>query len=826
MIVVSLDGAWELRKARSKDVVKAVVPGCVHTDLARAKVIEDPFVGDNEYRSAWVHETDWEYSREFEPDGDLLGADRVYLECDGLDTIADLTLNGQALGHVDNMYIRHRFDVTGKLTRGRNSLKIEFASPVNYAKPLTEKEPLMSPGDSIPGAIYTRKSPSQWGWDWGPKIPTSGIWRSIRLAGYKIGRIEDMRVRQTHRNSGQVTVSVEIAIEKFRRAACGVKVRLTHPPLYPPLAGGDTGGVEEQTCKSVSSSAKCSFSIAKPKLWWPNRYGGQPLYKIEAALVSGGEELHSFSRRIGLRTIAVDQSKDKHGKAFAFVVNGVPVFAKGANWVPADQFPSRITDARYRHLIASAAKANMNMLRVWGGGIYEDERFYDLCDEYGVLVWQDFMYSCSQYPVDKAYLENCRAEAEYNVIRLRNHACLALWCGNNEMEWFLHNGVGGERNEQWRKMYAKVFHDLLPSICATLDPDTFYWPSSPSNGMRKPFADPNGPAAGDCHYWEVWHARKPFTAYRELHHRFMSEFGLQSLPALDTVKSFARNEDLNMTSYVMECHQKNGAGNGLILHYLAHTFQFPRNFEMMCYVTQLVNAEAMRCGVEHWRRDRGRCMGTLYWQINDCYPVISGASLDYFGRWKALHYAAKRFYAPILLSVREDGASAEIHVTNDTVKPSRIEVKWSLETLDGTVLRKSKVKTRIEGEQDRLIAALDFSEELAGDAIRRAVLVTELVVNGKPAGLAMTSFVPSKHLELKRAKLTVEPKRDDDGAYVEVSSDVAARWVCLSVPKRDVIFSDNCFDLPAGRTITVRVESEIDDTDLAKIKAYSLRDSY
>lgn len=819
MFVQSLDGAWELRKSGSKEVTRALVPGCVHLDLMRAGAIEDPFKADNEYRSAWVHESDWEYSRSFEADDDLLGADRVYLECDGLDTLADVTLNGHILGHVDNMYVQHRFDVTDKLTPAENRLRIRFLSPVNYVKPLVEKDPLISPGDSIPGAIYTRKSPSQWGWDWGPQIPTSGIWRPIRLAAYKIGRIEDVRVRQSHRNSGQVTVSVEVAVEKFRRVATGVTVRLTHPD----------GKVEVQEIKSISSTAKCSFAIAKPKLWWPNGYGEQPLYTVEAVLKSSGEQLHSFTRRIGLRTISVDQSRDKHGKAFTFVVNGVPIFAKGADWIPADQFPSRITDEHYRHLVWSAAKANMNMLRVWGGGFYEDERFYDYCDEYGILVWQDFTYSCSQYPVDKAYLENCRKDAEYNVIRLRNRACIALWCGNNEMEMFLAGSgprSGGDRGEHFRKMYVKIFHDLLPSICSRLDPDRLYWPSSPSNGMHRPFHDPNGELAGDGHYWGVWFDREPFTAYRKLYHRFMSEFGFESMPALETVKSFASSEDLNMTSHVMECHQKNKAGNGLILDYMAQTFRFPKSFEMICYVSQLLQAEAMRYGVEHWRRNRGQCMGALYWQLNDCWPVISWSSIDYFGRWKALQYAAKRFNSPMLLSVREEGMGAEIHVTNDTTKPAKIEVRWSLEDLDGGVLRKSKVKTKIEGEEDRLITELDFADELAGDTIRQAVLVTELLVNGRPAGMAMTSFVPPKHLELKPSKISVEAMRDETGAYLEVSSEVAARWVCLSVPKNDVIFSDNYFDLPAGRVVTVRIESEIDDAALAKARAYSLRDSY
>ncbi len=391
MIVQSLDGNWELRKAGSKEAVKATVPGCVHTDLARAKVIEDPFLADNEYRSAWVHETDWEYSKSFEPANDLLGADRVYLECDGLDTIADVTLNGHILGHVDNMYVAHRFDVTDKLTPSKNKLRIKFSSPVNYARPLVEKEPLLSPGDSIPGSIYIRKSPSQWGWDWGPKIPTSGIWRSIRLAGYKIGRIADVRVRQAHRNSGQVTL--------IGRGRCReVQARGDRSDCAFGSPGRQGRGAGDQVGLVYRQVLVCHH---KPKLWWPNGYGDQPLYARGGACrrrlqrrprVGGVQRRRRVqgtrrigNRKVGLRTIKIDQSKDKHGKAFAFVVNGVPIFAKGANWIPADQFPSRITDEHYRHLIWSAAKANMNMLRVWGGGIYEDERFYDLCDEYGIL---------------------------------------------------------------------------------------------------------------------------------------------------------------------------------------------------------------------------------------------------------------------------------------------------------------------------------------------------------------------------------------------------------------------------------------------------------
>jgi beta-mannosidase len=611
-----------------------------------------------------------------------------------------------------------------------------------------------------------------------------------------------------------VTLNIEVGLEKFQRATCAVILRLTHPD----------GKVDEHAMKSGGERMKCSINIAGPKLWWPNGYGEQPLYGIEAVLTCDDKHLQTMTRRVGLRTISLEQRKDAHGRGFAFAVNGVRVFAKGANWVPADQFPSRIPDTRYQQLVSSAARANMNMLRVWGGGIYEDERFYDCCDEHGILVWQDFMFSCSLYPSDPAYLENVRRDAECNIIRLRDRACVALWCGNNEIEWFLSNGWDGERNEHRREQYKKIFHDLLPSIVSRLDPDRDYWPSSPYSG--KPFEDPNSQDFGDGHYWDVWHGRLPFASYRTQFHRFTSEFGFESLPAFETCKSFADGDDLNITSHVMECHQKNGAGNGLILHYLAQTFRFPKNFEMMCYVSQLLQAEAVRYGVEHWRRNRGRCMGTLYWQFNDCWPVCSWSSIDYFGRWKALHYYAKRFYAPVLLSVSEDGTKAALHVTNDTAKAARVEVRWSLESFDGTVLRKSKIKTRIEPATSKRLTRLDFTEELAGSNLRQTVLVHELLVNGKHSSLGMTSFVPTKHLYLPAAKIDIEVKSDEYGPYLEVSSPVVARFVYLWIPRQDVLFSDNFFDLPAGRTVKVRPESSVDDSALAKIKAYSVRESY
>ncbi len=817
MIMQTLDGAWRVSQAGSDDSFPAKTPGCIHLDLLNAKEIGDPFYGDNEYRIAWIARTDWVYTRTFVPDASLLGAEKIVLECDGLDTLCTLELNGEVIGCTDNMYIAHRFDVSGKLAAGENELRITFKSAVNYGEALMCKD-VVCPGDSIPGSVFVRKAPSQYGWDWGPKIPTSGIWRPIRLAGYSVSRIDDLRVEQTH-EAGRVTLNVTAELENYSSEVCSLSVRVIDPD-----------GTSRECPANVSSSiGECEVTIDSPKLWWPNGYGDQPLYQVEATLSYDGKTLDVAKRQIGLRTIELDQTPDQWGKRFAFVVNGVPVFCKGADWIPADQFPSRLTEEHYRHLIKSSVMANMNMLRIWGGGFYEDEVFYDLCDEYGILVWQDFMFACGHYPVDAPFLANVARETEAVVRRLRNRACMALWCGNNEMEWGVGSWWGGEGSDKRKADYPKIFHETIPSVVERVDPHIAYWPSSPSSGIENYCKlEPNDQNFGDGHYWDVWHGRKPFTAYREQFHRFMSEFGFESMPAIETVRTFAGEEDLNMTSYVMECHQKNGGGNGLILYYMAQTFRFPKDFEMMCYTSQLLQAEAMRYGVEHWRRNRNdlRCMGALYWQLNDCWPVSSWASIDYFGRWKATQYFARRFNESLHLSVCEEGKTAKVHVTNDLLAPVEVEIKWSLEKLDGTVLSSGAQTLTVAAELDTLAADLDFTSELSGDAVRETVLVCEMTAGGKPAGSSVTTFVPSKHVALPEVNIALETGTDAEGQFIRVTTDKTARYVCLAIPGRDVIFSDNYFDLAAGRTNTVRLLSEVEPEVLATAKVYSLRDSY
>ena len=476
--------------------------------------------------------------------------------------------------------------------------------------------------------------------------------------------------------------------------------------------------------------------------------------------------------------------------------------SKGSNWIPADSFPTRISHAQLDHLLGSAAAAHHNMLRIWGGGYYEDEYLYDLCDRLGILVWQDFMFACAIYPLnDQELLDTIHAEVIENVRRPRHRASLALWCGNNEIEtaWVSWDWDKPE-NADLKAGYDRFFHHLLPEWVAAEDSDTPYWPSSPSSGT--PFADPNGGTAGDIHQWVVWHALKPFSNYRETPARFVSEFGFQSLPCLPTIASYAAPEDWNMTSYIMEHHQKNLGGNGRIVTYLTEHFRMPRDFAALVYLSQLLQAEAMRVGVEHWRRDPA-CSGTLYWQLNDCWPVASWAGIDYFGRWKAMHYASRRFFAPLLLSIVDDGDRMDLFVTNDTLEPWAGKVRWSLETLHGEQVERGEQAVQVEVLSTTQVQSLDFAGRLTPEQRRATVLVAELWQGGERAQTAIATFAPSKHLALDNPQPGVEVAQDGEQMVIHLQAQSLARFVELALEGADVLFSDNYFDLPAGRSVSI-----------------------
>ncbi len=798
MFKQTLSGTWQFRQSGSREWLPATVPGGVHSDLLALGRIPDPFVADNEKKVQWVAESDWEYRRSFIMDAALSEEEHRILVCDGLDTLAEVTLNGRLLGKTDNMFRRWAWEVSDLLKDGQNDLRILFRAPVPYIKAKQADKLLLGGGD-IPGGPHLRKAPCQWGWDWGPKLPPIGIWKDIRLEGYRQAKLEDVHIRQLHAD-GKVTIHAEIQVSQWNRSDLQVTMMVTSPD-------GHVQTVKAAPNQVSDGSAICNLqsSILNPQLWWPNGFGRQPLYQVVVRLESGKTILDQHSFQVGLRTVELQREPDQWGESFTFVVNGVPIFIKGADWIPANSLPTRIGDAHLERLIGDAAAAHMNMLRVWGGGFYEEERFYDLCDRYGLLIWQDFVFACGIYPEDEDFAENVRVEAVENVRRLRHRASLALWCGNNEMEqgWvdWKWNDPDQPAIQSLKAGYDRMFHHLLPDVVAAEDPDRPYWPSSASSGI--PFANPNGQQRGDTHYWDVWHGRKPFSAYREQFPRFMSEFGFQALPPYKTILTYAEPKDQNMTSYIMEHHQRSGSGNGLMVSQMTDTFRMPKDFQSLVYLSMLLQAEGIRYGVEHWRRHRERVSGTLIWQLNDCWPVASWSSIDYFGRWKALHYAARKFYAPILLTVEDKADQMRMFVTNDTTKNWTGEVRWSLETLAGKRLDQGIENVSAAALAVTLVRSLDCNRKVKEENRREVVLVAELWKGGKFLARQLATFVPNKHLELAAPQIETEVSKAGQDLVIKIKTSCLARFVELELDGVDVVFTDNYFDLPAGQAATV-----------------------
>ena len=798
MRVQSLAGIWEFRQAGTEEWLPASVPGGVHTDLLALVRIPNPFVGDNEKRVQWVAECDWEYRTSFRCTNGLFLEDKVLLVCDGLDSLATVFLNGDELGHANNMFRQYQWEVKSFLhAESANDLLIKFSSPVKYITEMQTFRPLPGVPQAIAGGPHLRKAPWQFGWDWGPQLPPIGIWKDVRLEGFSEARIADTQIRQDHTN-GKVVLETRVSVERWGNVTLKAAICITTP---------DGGILKKEIAITTRDLVTANVPIPKPELWWPNGYGAQPLYQVEISLMrsdtSHTEPLDQKRFQVGLRTIELRQEEDQWGRSFVFMVNSVPILAKGSNWIPADSFPTRITDQSLEWLIHSASETHQNMLRVWGGGFYEDDRFYDLCDRYGILVWQEFIFSCSIYPLDiPDFLENIRVEVIENIRRLRHRACLALWCGNNEMEWgWVEWNWKGSEFQDLKAAYDRFFHQTLSAWCYSEDPDHSYWPSSPSSDT--PFYDPNGQRQGDSHYWDVWHGRKPFTSYRNQYPRFMSEFGFQALPPLTTIRTYADEADWNMTAYIMEQHQKNANGNSIMVGQMLDTFRLPKDFSSLVYLSMALQAEGIRYGVEHWRRHPDRVAGILYWQLNDCWPVASWSSLDYFGRWKALHYAARRFYTPILLSIEDIPPEQTVYVSNDLLHSWEGTVKWSLEMLDGEVQASGQAHVMVAPQAATKVCKLDFSDRVSDDNIRRLVFIAELWQGDQLISRQTAGFAPIKHLSLSDPAVRIELHREKGQLIADLTSQSLALWVEVSLTNIDVVFSDNYFSLPPGRTTRI-----------------------
>jgi beta-mannosidase len=783
---VSLNGEWRAAQVGATLKVPAQVPGCIHTDLLAAGKITDPYYRDNELKLQWIGEVDWLYSRSFTVPAALLKHDKVLLRCEGLDTFATVTLNGAEIGRTNNMFRTWEFDVKSALKAGRNTIEVRFDSTIPYIKEKEAQQHL--PGWNAPheiaGRAWVRKEPCNYGWDWGPVFITCGIWRSIELVAFDAARLTGARILQNHETPGQVTLDVTPEVET-RQGASAYNARVSV-------------SFEGKLVAQAETSTTAALTITAPQLWWPNNLGAQPLYEVKVELLGAdGAVTDTTTRRIGLRTLLLDRHPDQWGESFQFVVNGVPFFAKGGNWIPSDTFANAVTAERYRDLLMSVKTANMNMLRVWGGGIYELDVFYELCDELGICIWHDFMFACSTYPAfDEDFLRNVRAEAEDNVRRLRHHPSIALWCGNNELEQGLVGPAWTERQMSWED-YGKLFDQLLPEVTGALDPQRSYWPCSPHSplGDRVDF---NNPKWGDAHLWDVWHGRKPFEWYRTCEHRFNSEFGFQSFPEPKTVYGYTEPQDRNVTTYVMELHQRSGIGNTVIMQYMLDWFRLPNSFESTLWLSQILQGMAMKYAVEHWRRAMPRGMGTLYWQINDCWPVASWASIDYHGRWKALQYMASQFYAPILVSAVEDAkaGTVEIHLTNDLRQPSAGDVSWRVTTVDGKSLGRGKKAVSIDALTSAQVETVNVADLLQKHGPRQLLVWVEYTVKSKRVSTNFATFARPKHLELLDPEIGLQVESLGNNQFaVTLTAAKPALWAWLEAGDIEATFSDNFMHL-------------------------------
>ncbi len=805
---LDLSGNWEVARNQSEDWLPAIMPGCVHTDLLAAGKIPDPFFGDNERQVRWVGESDWIYRRRFDVPDDLLKHERVLLRCEGLDTLAVVKINGREIGSADNMFRIWEFDAKSALKPGRNTIEISFTSPLPYMKARQAGRTLFEwAGPHEPrGRAWVRKEPCNFGWDWGPVLITCGIWRNISLVAFDQARIEEVLILQDHSIAGKVGLQVEVKTDVVRTA-----------PLKAAIAVSQNGKtLSSVTVELLNGSGRHVLEIKAPKLWWPAGMGDQPLYEMNVELrAADGAVLDRTTRRIGLRTLKLLPPDAKN--SLRFEVNGAPFFAKGANWIPADAFANRVTSEILRRHVTDAVAVNMNMLRFWGGGYYEDDALFDACDELGICVWMDFKFACSTYPAfDDAFMANVRFEARDQLRRLRHHPCIALWCGNNEISLMV--------NDQWsdasmsRADYDKLFKELLGGQVKELAPQANYVSGSPD--------------CGDVHYWQVWHGGKPFEDYRTLT-GFMSEFGFQSFPEPKTVCTFTSEEDrASVMSPIMQWHQRSaGNGNERIRDTTLRYFNPPKDFENALWLSQILQATGIKLGAESWRRSMPKSMGCLFWQYNDCWPVTSWSSVDYFGRWKALHFLARRFYAPLLVSALEDASkgTVEIHVSSDRMETTRGTLIWKATDANGKTLSHDSIHLRIPPRQSRLVTTLNLGRPIQAHGSNDILVWFKLVVHGQVVSENLISFVPPKELKLADPQLRTDVTEANDGFLVSITAQKPALWCWLNLDDADAKYSDNFVHLASDSPaqILVQPRQPMSKVDFTKaLRACSLFDTY
>lgn len=768
----------------------AKVPGTVHTDLLTNKLIPDPFFGANEKQLQWIENEDWQYQTTFSISKEEWNHQNAILQFDGLDTFAEVFLNGTKILSADNMFRTWKVDVKKLLKIGQNKLEIKFESAVKKGKEAAKKLPYTLPGDE---KIFTRKAQYHFGWDWGPRFVTSGVYRKVALLFWNKATITNIKTKQdlTDKSLAKVEFTLEINSENASQYEININEKS-----------------ESISLQKGKNNVLFTYEIANPKLWWPNGLGEAHLYPFDISLTESNKIIDSKKLIIGLRTIELVQEKDEIGKSFYFKVNGQPVFMKGANVIPPDSFLPRVTDSVYQSIVKNAVDAHMNMLRVWGGGVYADDAFYDACDKNGILVWQDFMFACAMYPGDESFLANVKQEVIDNVSRLQNHPSMALWCGNNENDEGWHNW-GWQKQYKYSEQdstkiwndYQKLFHDLIPQTLDSLLPknENRYWPSSPSIGWGRK----ESLWSGDAHYWGVWWGMEPFEMYEKKVGRFMSEYGFQSMPDIKTLQAFAKSDEFNFDSDAVKNHQKHPTGYQTINEYMARDYSVPTKFEDYIYVSQLLQADGMKIAIEAHRTGKPDCMGTLFWQLNDCWPVTSWSSVDYYGRWKAFQYQAKWSFEEVLISIKEEESSYKAYIVNDDLNPFEGQFEVALQDFNGKKLWSAKNTGVIPGSSNLVHFEIAKSDLQSFD-LKKTVLSVSFNAKNKSAN-SLFYFVKPKDLKLSNPNIQIT--KLDELTY-EIFSDVLAKNVFLS-SEEDTFFSDNYFDILPGQKVEIKLSKPV-----------------
>ena len=807
LIKQSLNQNWQFKDVDSTAWLNATVPGVVHTDLLNLEIIENPFNGTAEPKLQWIEKKTWEYQANFTPDNNILDKEEQILVLEGVDTYADVYVNDELVQKTDNMFLAWRIDVKGKIKSGENKLRVVFHPAYDVAEPLAKKYPKL-PADNDKGepyktSVFTRKAPYSYGWDWGPRYATVGLWRPVMLEGYNTLRIESTQVIQKTQSQELATLDMNVAIEANKEGEVMIAVADTMGNIF-----------AKKSLKLVKgiNIVNMPFQIENPKLWWPNGSGEPNLYALQTMVVDhNGAKLDSKTERIGIRTVRWVQEPDSvgNGKSFYVEVNGVPIFSKGANYIPQDSFLPRVTSERYEEIVNVTKESNMNILRVWGGGIYENDEFYELCDENGIMVWQDFIFGCSLYPWDKEFFANVEKEAVENVKRLRNHPSIVLWCGNNEITELWHHW-GYQKVYKWTETEQKeifagmeaLFYELLPNVLKNQDTTRYYHPSSPTYGR----GNPQSQIEGDVHYWGVFHDEEPFSVYKDKPGRYSNEYGFQSLACYDTYREYFEEKDMKLYSDAMVIHQKNFKGYRVIEEYMSRDLPILKdNFRTYVYLTQILQQEGIKIAMEGHRSRRPWTMGSLYWQLNDLWPVASWSSLDSEGRWKALQFQAKRSFAPTILSFERVDSTATCRlwgITDKLDKPQTGKISVTLMDFEGKKIKEQLVDVEVEPNTSEMLFAISDLQLLEGNDPSKVLLVAEGELSGTPVR-AIYYFTQFKNLDLPEPKYDVQYTQKDNVVTAKITAKTMLKSVLFEADALQNNPSDGYFDMLAGETKTV-----------------------